>query len=218
MKTQAEIEWDEKYGSMTEKEYKHFIQSSIGSKLESMEAKTLEEMQAQRDKYNLTYAEYSKAIADTRKRIKELDGKPEELKEKKRAELEVEYAEAKKYDRVPFLNSELWISEQLLKYMTSDEEYLATKSELTQAKKDLAIYLAKKEEWEEENADIIEAERYRTKRAELLSADDETLRALGIEPVKREPVKREPEKRFSYSDASVTFDDLLKQAVKDVGK
>ena len=43
--------------------------------------------------------------------------------------------------------------------------------------------LALKEEWEQENADIIEAERARSRREELLSADPEALRALGITPV-----------------------------------
>ena len=220
MKTQAEIEWEEKYGSMTQKEIAAGVKESIGNKLTEITARKNEQIAEQDAIYILPYGEYSKVITELRERIADLDGKPEKLKEAKRAELEAEYAEAKKYDRVLHSNKELWVSEQLLKYLRNDEEYLTTKSELLRARTDLAIYLAKKEEWEENNADIIEAERYRTRRAELLSADDETLRALGIEPEKKEPDKgkQKEEKRYRYGDPNASFDDLLKQAVKDMDK
>ena len=64
-----------------------------------------------------------------------------------------------------------------------------------------------KTQWEEDNKDIIEAERLRTKREELLSADPEALRALGITPPPVQKVSRAGE---------VEVDPELKELMEDL--
>ncbi|MGN0505790.1 MAG: hypothetical protein ACI4FZ_04470, partial [Lachnospiraceae bacterium] len=137
-------------------------------------------------KYNLPYGGLVKAVAKSSKQIKSLENKPEELRNAMRAKLEEEFAdlvEAGMFDERNITAREMYISKKLVEYMSDPAgEYHKVKEELQQARNDYAIYLAKKEEWEQENADIINAERIRTKRAELMQADPEALRALGIEP------------------------------------
>ena len=183
LKTDAELEYDRKYGGKTDNEVNEIVGGMISKKFADRKAKA-EQVRTEREaKYNLPYGGIVKAVAKTGKQVKDMEGKPEELLSAKRKDLEA------KYDNLvmrgmPDTNKELWISEELVKYMQDPNgAYREAKIQLQQARKDLAIFLAKKEEWEQENADIIEAERMRTRRAELLQADPEALRALGIEPV-----------------------------------
>ena len=183
LKSEAELEYERKYGNKTDAEMKEIVSGMISKKFEER-ASRAEQRQAERDaKYNLPYGELVRAMAKAEKQIKELENRPETLLSTKRKALEAEYG-ALVERGMPDVNRELWISGKLVEYMKPVEgEYCTAKAELQQAIDDYSIYLAKKTEWEQENADIIEAERVRTKRAELLQAEPEALRALGIEPV-----------------------------------
>lgn len=180
LKTDAELDWDRKYGGKTENELKEITKGMISKKREEAKARAEQEHTDRDARYNLPYGSLVRAITKAEKQIEELKDKPKDLLSAKRKELE------KKYDAVErgrFSNKELWISQELLKYMENrDGEYMQVKNQLQQARNDYAIFLAKKEEWEQDYANIIEAERVRTKRAELLQADPEALRALGIAP------------------------------------
>lgn len=181
---ELELKYEEKYGHMSKDELKQTVRSSIAHKWVDMERKQKEE-QAQREaKYNLPYGEIIKAVNSARKRISDLEEKTQKLRGDKRAELSKQYEHLAKYGRAPMSDKEIWISIQLVNYMeNSESDFYKVKADLATARKDLAIYLARKEQKEKDLADVIEAERYRTRRAELLSADPEALRALGIEPI-----------------------------------
>lgn len=87
---------------------------------------------------------------------------------------------------------EHWISQKLSEYSWS-EEYQTARDNLMEAVKALDKYDDLKKLWEKKNHDIIEAERQRSKREELLSADPEALRALGITPPPVQKVSRAEE-------------------------
>lgn len=183
---QAEKEWNEKYGNMTAHELENVVKQGIQKKFDEARARAEQRQAEQEAKYNLPYGGLVKAVAKSSKQIKSLENKPEELRKAMRAKLEEEFAdlvEAGMFDERNVTAREMYISKKLVEYMGDPAgEYLKVTEELQQARNDYAIYLAKKEEWEQENADIINAERIRTKRAELMQADPEALRALGIEP------------------------------------
>lgn len=179
-----ELEYEEKYGGMGEHERKQLVRSSIAYKRAELERKQKEEQEQKEAKYNLPYGEIIKEVNSARKRISELEDKSQKLRDDKRAELSKQYDHLAKYGRAPMSDKEIWISGQLVKYMeNSESDFYKAKADLATARNDLAIYLARKEQKEKDLADVIEAERYRTRRAELLSADPEALRALGIEPI-----------------------------------
>lgn len=180
----AEKAWEEKYGGMSEKGLSDYVKNSIGKKLDEMRLRAEQKQAEYEAKYNLPYGGLVKAVAKSAKQIRDLENKPEELKNAMRAKLEEEFEdliEQGMFDVRDLASRELYISKQLIAYMNTPE-YVEVNEKLRQAKEDYSIYLAKKEEWEQENADIINAERIRTKRAELMQADPEALRALGIEP------------------------------------
>ena len=182
----AEKAWEEKYGGMSEKELNDSVKESIGKKLEERRLRAEQRQTEYEAKYNLPYSGLVEAVAKSAKQIKALENKPEEFTSAMRAKLNEEFddlVEAELYDKRDITSREMYISRKLVAYMcASDGEYRKAKEALRQAREDYAIYLAKKEEWEQENTDIIEAERARSRREELLSADPEALRALGITP------------------------------------
>ena len=183
---QREKEWNKKYGNMTDKECEKVVLSSISHKFDEARAK-VEQRQAERDaKYNLPYSGIVKAVEKSSKQMKAPENKPEELRNAMRSKLDKEFdtmVENGMFDKHDTSSRELFISKKLVDYMgDSTGEYYKAKKELQQARTDYAIYLSKKAEWEEENASIIEAERIRARRAELLQAGPEALRALGINP------------------------------------
>jgi len=182
LKTSEELEYERKYGGKSDAEMNDIVGGMLSKKFADRRAKA-EQMRTEQDAmYNLPYAGLVKAVARVSKQVKDLEGKPEELLSAKRKALEADYADLVKRG-MQDNNKELWISQELVKYMQDPEgKYREAKIQLQQARNDLAIFVAKKEEWEQDNADIIEAERIRTKRAELMQADPEALRALGIEP------------------------------------
>ena len=213
LKTDAELEYERKYGGKTDTEMNNIVGGMLSKKFADARARAEQVRTEQDDKYNLPYGGLVKAVAKTGKQVKDLEGKPENLISAKRKDLEAEYADLVMRG-MPDTNKELWISEELVKYMQEpDGAYREAKSQLQRARNALAIFLAKKEEWEQENADIIEAERMRTKRAELLQADPDALRALGIEPVARgekaTPQKEETAEEKALKAMEVDTDAML---------
>lgn len=148
-------------------------------------AQTMAEREAEAEKKRPhTYGEIIKTAKKAKADIEKLTGEPERLVQEKRAELNKEYdnlVDAELFGKDP-ASRELWVASKIEGYLAS-EEYLTVKNELNGATNLYAECLALKEKWEQDNADIIEAERVRSKRAELLSADPEALQALGITPV-----------------------------------
>ena len=213
LKTDKELEYERKYGGKSDTEMNEIVGGMLSKKFADARARAEQVRTEQDAMYNLPYAGLVKAVAKAGKQVKDLDGKPEELLSAKRKDLEAEYADLVMRG-MPDTNKELWISQELVKYMQDPEgEYREAKSQLQQARKDLAIFLAKKEEWEQENSDIIEAERMRTRRAELLQADPEALRSLGIEPVvagvKATPQKEETAEERALKAVAVDTDAML---------
>ena len=178
---QLEKEWNEKYGKMSEEELNNYTQNSIAEKLDAMWAGKREAKAEEEARFNLPYGELVKKIKKLAPHIKELEEKLLSLRDRKKEALNKEFdAEIEKGSFMPS-GRELWVSERLLQYFGSDE-YTEVKNELSQARNDYAKFVSKKEERKAELAPIIEAERYRTMRAELLQADPEELRELGIDP------------------------------------
>lgn len=136
-----------------------------------------------------TYSEIIKAIAGANKTIEKLKDKPVEMRKAKKLELEAEFDTlVKRRMFSEHLRGE-WVAKELYKYLSS-EEYTSVVDEVKTVTANLAEYSEMKTQWEEDNKDIIEAERLRTKREELLSADPEALRALGITPPPVQKVSR----------------------------
>ncbi len=128
-----------------------------------------------------TYAEITRAIPKALAKINELKGKPDKMVKDKRVSLNKEFDDLVKREVFNESHRELWVNEQVVKFMGS-VDYMKVKQDLTYQTNLYCECLALKEDWEKENTDIIEAERLRSKRAELLQADPETLKALGITP------------------------------------
>lgn len=128
-----------------------------------------------------TYGDIIKTAKKAKADIEKLTGKPEELLQAKRAELNKEFDDLVEAELFTENNRALWVAGNMEKFLQS-EEYLTVKNDLREATNLYAECLALKEQWEQDNADIIEAERVRSKREELMQADPETLKALGITP------------------------------------
>lgn len=212
--------YKENYGGMSSYERNAVVLQSISAKknllLEKIEADKAQR-EAQFD--SLSYGDILKAVASAKDKLSELEGDPkikdtitDRLIAKKREKLEAEYAHAVKFDLPRASIKELWISEKLLEYEKT-EEYRSAKNQLKDARKEFATYLALKEAREKSLADVIVAEQYRTRRADLFSADPEALRALGIEPP--DAVVSAPEgfdssaSTGNYMDGTVNEDALL---------
>jgi hypothetical protein len=180
---ESELDYERKYGNKTDAEMNEIVGSMLSKKFAEAKDRADQRQAEFSAKYNLPYGELVRAISRTKKQIEELENKPSMLLSTKRKSLEAEYADLIGRG-MQDTNRELWIDEKLVEYMKhTDGEYITAKRELQQARQDYAIYLSKKDDWEQENADIIMSERARTKREELLQADPEALRALGIDPV-----------------------------------
>lgn len=136
-----------------------------------------------------TYSEIIKAIAGANKTIEKLKDKPVEMRKAKKLELEAEFDTLVKRRMFSEHSRGEWVAKELYKYLSS-EEYTSVVDEVKTVTANLAEYSEMKTQWEEDNKDIIEAERLRTKREELLSADPEALRALGITPPPVQKVSR----------------------------
>lgn len=150
-----------------------------------LQAQAEREAEAKKNKPH-TYGEIIKTAKKTKADMERLKDEPQRLAEEQRRKLNKEFDEL--VENELFSNTgttrALWIARKMEEYFGS-EEYLTAKDDLKEATNLYAECLALKEQWETDNASIIEAERLRSKREELLSADPETLRALGITPVER---------------------------------
>lgn len=149
-------------------------------------------MEAEEKKEPHTYGEIVRAIAKANDDIAKYKGVPERLLKEQRVKLNKQFDDL--VDRGMYSESrrEHWISQKLSEYFWS-EEYRAARDNLMEAVKALDKYDDLKKIWEKKNHDIIEAERQRSKREELLSADPEALRALGITPPPVQKVSRAEE-------------------------
>ena len=154
------------------------VRSKITAHLQTMAERKAEA----KEKRPHTYGDIIKTAKKAKADIEKLTGKPEELLQAKRADLNKEFDDLVEAELFTESNRALWVAGNMEKFLQS-EEYLTAKNDLREATNLYAECLALKEQWEQDNADIIEAERVRSKREELLSADPETLRALGITPV-----------------------------------
>ena len=183
LKTDEELRMEKDYWSKSDNEKDAIVGKMIHKKFTGYWGAQSERKAEHDAKYNLPYGDLVRAVEKTTKKIAELKNKPENLLKAERERLLKEYENLVKRGMAPVSNTEIWIAKDVENFiLASDGEYRKAKNELVQAEKDLEIYLEKKAQWEIENADIIRAERIRTKRAELLQADPEALRALGIEP------------------------------------
>lgn len=157
------------------------VKNSLSAKMQAhLEAVAQRDVDMEKDRPH-TYAEITKAIPKALARINSLKDQPAKLVKEKRVALNKEFDDLVKREAYGEHQRELWISEQVVKFMGS-VEYMKVKQDLTYFTNLYSECLALKEEWEKDNADIIEAERVRSKRAELMQADPETLKALGITP------------------------------------
>ena len=136
-------------------------------------------MEAEEKKEPHTYGEIVRAIAKANDDIAKYKGVPERLLKEQRVKLNKQFDDLVDRDMYSESRREHWISQKLSEYSWS-EEYQAARDNLREAVKALDKYDDLKKIWEKKNHDIIEAERQRSKREELLSADPEALRALGI--------------------------------------
>lgn len=172
------------YRWLTANELTKISKDSLFRRLSEYHSSAEERAQRRAKDEAMGYSQIVKAFLDADQRMQMLKDKPEDLENAKRAVLNREYDEAVKRGIVKLHDGckEVWVSKKFVEWMYSDEEYLKVKEEFSSAISDYNRYLALKTNWEEENADIIEMERIRTKRAELMAADPETLRALEIEP------------------------------------
>lgn len=151
----------------------------IKQKLEERRIRREEARLAEEAKKPHTYSEIIKAIAGANRTIEKLKDKPVDMRKAKKLELEAEFDTLVKLRMFSEHLRGEWVAKELYKYLSS-EEYTSVVDEVKTVTANLAEYSEMKTQWEEDNKDIIEAERLRTKREELLSADPEALRALGI--------------------------------------
>lgn len=139
-----------------------------------------------------TYGEIIKTISKAKADIEKLKEQPEKLVIKQRKKLNDMFDDLVDKELYSESSRVLWVAREMEKFLQSDE-YKKVKNDLKDATNLYSKSLALKEEWEQENADIIEAERARSRREELLSADPEALRALGITPPPVQKVSRSEE-------------------------
>lgn len=128
-----------------------------------------------------TYGEIIKAISQARADIEKYKDQPDKLVQAQRKKANEEFDDLVDNNLYSETDRALWVAGRIDEYLNS-EEYRNAKDLFRDATNRYSKGVALKEEWEQENADIIEAERVRSKREELLSADPEALRALGITP------------------------------------
>lgn len=139
-----------------------------------------------------TYGEIIKTISKAKADIEKLKEQPGKLVIKQRKKLNDMFDDLVDKELYSESGRVLWVAGEMEKFLQSDE-YKKVKNDLKDATNLYSKSLALKEEWEQENADIIEAERARSRREELLSADPEALRALGITPPPVQKVSRSEE-------------------------
>ncbi len=185
------LEWEQTYGDMSSIEYKDTVGKGLASKLGAYRAM---KKPTEDNTPVMAYPQIVKTLSEARVTIAKLSSVPEQLMDAKRKALNEEFDTELKKEDVKYRGAlELrrgdWVNTRLREYLKTDKEYLQKKEELDRALYLFSMCSELKEKWEAENADIIEAEKIRSRRAELMQADPETLKALGITP---DPVYTDP--------------------------
>lgn len=132
-----------------------------------------------------TVDDYSRYIAGVKSAgniISELEKEPQRLVQEKRAKLYKEFDEKVKRNEFSENQRQHFVNTRIERYICEDEEYLSVKNRLTDARNSYGRCLALKERWEKNNKALLDMERMRTMRSDLMKLDPEALRALGIEP------------------------------------
>lgn len=185
------------------------------TKLEAPRERIIAQVEEERRKEPHTYGDFIREIAKANSDIAKYKDVPENLQNSYRVKLNKQFDDL--VDRGYFSERSRgeWISRELSNYLWS-EEYKTAKDNLSEATKRLRKYEKLKEDWETDNKELIEAERLRTKREELLSADPETLRALGITPPPVQKVSRAEEvgESVKSNDDLMSHDEYLAGLVK----
>ena len=188
----------------------------LTTKLEAHRERIIAQVEEEeRRKEPHTYGDFIREIAKANSDIAKYKDVPENLQNSYRVKLNKQFDDL--VDRGYFSERSRgeWISRELSNYLWS-EEYKTAKDNLSEATKRLRKYEKLKEDWETDNKELIEAERIRTKREELLSADPETLRALGITPPPVQKVSRAEEvgESVKSNDDLMSHDEYLAGLVK----
>ena len=188
----------------------------LTTKLEAHRERIIAQVEEEeRRKEPHTYGDFIREIAKANSDIAKYKDVPENLQNSYRVKLNKQFDDL--VDRGYFSERSRgeWISRELSNYLWS-EEYKTAKDNLSEATKRLRKYEKLKEDWETDNKELIEAERLRTKREELLSADPETLRALGITPPPVQKVSRAEEvgESVKSNDDLMSHDEYLAGLVK----
>lgn len=185
------------------------------TKLEAHRERIIAQVEGERRKEPHTYGDFIREIAKANSDIAKYKDVPENLQNSYRVKLNKQFDDL--VDRGYFSERSRgeWISRELSNYLWS-EEYKTARDNLSEATKRLRKYEKLKEDWETDNKELIEAERLRTKREELLSADPETLRALGITPPPVQKVSRAEEvgESVKSNDDLMSHDEYLAGLVK----
>lgn len=211
-KSEKEVEWDKNWGYMTQAERTTATNKLVSDKLSTYR----EKHPLDKVKIDLPYPEIIKGLnksANEYDTLKKSKKTPDDLRMAKKKALSEEY------DKVVITYGitkakELWVSERLGEYTRSDE-YVEAKENLQDALNNYSKYTALKEYWEKENISIIEAEKIRSKRAELMQADPETLKALGITP---DPTFTAPKAEVKTEDpCAINVDALLPKFMENHG-
>ena len=161
----------------------------LTTKLEAYRERIIAQVEEERRKEPHTYGDFIREIAKANSDIAKYKDVPENLQNSYRKKLNKQFDDL--VDRGYFSESSRgdWVNKELSNYMWS-EEYQTARDNVREATKRLRKYEKLKEDWETANETLIKAERLRTKREELLSADPEALRALGITPPPVQKVSR----------------------------
>ena len=169
---------------MTETAFK-----GLTTKLEAHRERIISQVEEERRKEPHTYGDFIREIAKANSDIAKYKDVPENLQNSYKVKLNKQFDDL--VDRGYFSERSRgdWVNRELSNYMWS-EEYQTARDNVREATKRLRKYEKLKEDWETDNKELIEAERLRTKREELLSADPEALRALGITPPPVQKVSR----------------------------
>lgn len=187
----------------------------IIAQVEAHRERIIAQVEGERRKEPHTYGDFIREIAKANSDIAKYKDVPENLQNSYRVKLNKQFDDL--VDRGYFSERSRgeWISRELSNYLWS-EEYKTARDNLSEATKRLRKYEKLKEDWETDNKELIEAERLRTKREELLSADPETLRALGITPPPVQKVSRAEEvgESVKSNDDLMSHDEYLAGLVK----
>lgn len=195
---------------MTETAFK-----GLTTKLGAYRERIIAQVEEERRKEPHTYGDFIREIAKANSDIAKYKDVPENLQNSYRKKLNKQFDDLVDRGYYSERSRGDWVNRELSNYMWS-EEYQTARDNIRDATKRLRKYEKLKEDWETVNEELIEAERLRTKREELLSADPEALRALGITPPPVQKVSRAEEvgESVKSNDDLMSHDEYLAGLVK----